>query len=732
MRYLVFLVLTMWMVGCVPTPGTGPVLHGRISVSALKKPAKLKTAMLPADIIANATVSLVDLDNVTAAVGITDASGAFALTVPAPSNGLYQVIATKRVDGVGRLLHLTTLVNYNNGGWTSVTNSAPDVVINPTTTAVVIVGGATGVNQVDWLNKVDRDPDTNEYTVISPTFVSPSLTALDATATQIADFVGTLVDLDVDPLRGVCFVGGVTSADAAALGAATSGVTRVKVTGFGFDPVSERNSVGFQVGRQFYWTQALPGGDEKTLYARVPAIPPVDLSSGATTMQVHVRNGVGVLEANIDAPPTLSLQTPRVVPDTSANLPADAGAPRFAGLAVGPLSGFVNLVWPDQRFGSLSPVFRLWNLTANALANMPPQVANPVAPDVANDPGFFAQTFVRETAASGTTPMQTVSHVVWQGHHTQSGNSAIFHRFALNGVWNVYNGPGGAGASASIATIGGGPGQDCTSPSAVMDGNRMFAIFADRYTAGRYNVKARLWNGTFRNNVADWALNSVPYLITANGTNATTAKFPQTAVSSNGPSGAPYYHAMWLNQNPASPSVADLQYRRGYPNPTATSITWDPITATQLPATFQAGVGDISDLTFTADADGNLLAAWLLNGQLTAKYATAATATSAFGSSTMLPPPLPAGAVESAPRVVAVAPNDFYLISASTTATDPEAAGEIWLRHWNGNAWTGPLRLSNSPGVPSLHPILHWNGTTLSAAWQEGSTMVYELVILPI
>jgi hypothetical protein len=733
MRRLLILTLTLLMVSCMAPPGTGPILHGKISVAALKKPkAGLKTAMLPADIVADATVSLVAADNSTAAVGLTDGTGAFTLTVPAPTNGLYQLIASKRAGGDGRLLHLTTLVNYNNGTWTSVTQSAPDVVINPTTTAVVIVAGALGVNQVDWLNKVTLDGGTNEYTVVSPSLVSPTNTPLAATVDLIGEHVATLVDLDVDPLRGVCFVGTATSDGAAPVGAATSGATLVKVTGFGFDPVSERNSIGFQVGRQFYWTQALPGGNETTLTARMPAIPPVDLASGATTTAVHVRNGVGALEVNIDAAPTMALQTPRAVPDTVASLPDSFGAPRFASMAVGPLSGFVNWTWPDERFNSLSPILRIWNLTSNVLAATPPQVANSTAPDVAADPGFFPQTLVKETAAAGTTPMQIQTSVIWQGKHTQSGNNAIFHRTALNGSWLVYNGPGGPSASASVATIAGGTNQDDIAPAAVMDSARIFVAYGDRYTAGRYNLKVRLWNGTFRNNVPDWALNSLTGFLTANGSNATTVKFPQAAVSANGPGGISFYHALWLNADPTFPSGGSLQYRRGFANAGFTSLSWDPPTSTNQPATFQDGVGDISDLTFTADTAGNLLAVWLLNGQLTAKAVTADTATTAFGNTTMTPPPLPAGAVESSPRVVAVAPNDFYLISASTTANDPEAASEIWLRRCNNNTWTGPVKLSASPGVPSLNPLLHWNGSTLTAGWQEGATMVYELVIMPI
>jgi hypothetical protein len=70
------------------------------------------------------------------------------------------------------------------------------------------------------------------------------------------------------------------------------------------------------------------------------------------------------------------------------------------------------------------------------------------------------------------------------------------------------------------------------------------------------------------------------------------------------------------------------------------------------------------------------------------------------------------------------------LISASTT--EAEAGGEIWLRRWNAGVWTGPVRMSHSPGVPSLNPVLHWNGATLTAGWQEGATMVYTLVIMLI
>jgi hypothetical protein len=40
--------------------------------------------------------------------------------------------------------------------------------------------------------------------------------------------------------------------------------------------------------------------------------------------------------------------------------------------------------------------------------------------------------------------------------------------------------------------------------------------------------------------------------------------------------------------------------------------------------------------------------------------------------------------------------------------------------------------MSHSPGVASSHPVLHWNGSSLTAGWKEGATMVYEVVIMPI
>jgi hypothetical protein len=733
MRWLAALVAGMLVVGCMPLPGTGPVLHGRLSLPVAK--ARLRTAMTPEELVSGATVSLIRPDNSTAAVGLTDANGAFTLTVPAPENGVFRLIAAKRADGDGRLLQLSTLVSYDGTNWTSISDSLPDVIINPTTTAVTLVGDAMTVMPADWLRKVSRDADTNEYTVVDPSFAVPSGTSLDTTVALIAEHVATLADLDVDPLRGVCFIGSAMSDGASPVQAATAGATRIKVTGFGFDPVPERNSVGIQVGRQFYWTPALPGSTDTILYARVPAVPPSDSSSGAMSVPVHVRNGVGALEVNIDAPPSLALQTARAVPDIAAVLP-DPGAPRFASMAVGPLSGYVNWSWPDGRFGSVSPILRIWNLTGNVLANMPPQVANSTAPNYANDPGFFTQALVQEQNGS---PMQIRTHVIWQGRYVLSGLSAIFHRWALNGVWQTYNGAGGPTASTSIPLIGGDNSQDCTSPASLMDGSRIFCAFAERYTTGRYNIKTRVWNGTFRNGLPDWYSNSVPSFLTVNGASATTAKLPQVAMSTNSATSTSMYHVLWHNVDPNSPTTGSLQYRRGTVNNaglasvSASAVVWDPPTATNQPATWQANVGDLSDLTLATDTTGNALAVWLVNGALTYKSIASGLPTSAIaGVTPVAVPALPGGAQEASPRLVAVGTDDFYLISASTTATAAEAAEEIWLRRWHGGQWTGPVRLSNSPGVTSSQPLLHWNGVSLTAGWQEGATMVYELVIMPI
>jgi hypothetical protein len=723
MRRLLALSLCLLLAGCVAPPGTGPVLRGRLVMPK----APLRTAMLPSDLVAEATVSLVAPDKTTVAVGLTDVNGAFTITTPSPANGIYHLIAAKRADGDGRLLQLSTLVHFDGSNWTSITRSAPDVVINPTTTALTIVGDALGVVTVNWLNKVDRHPDTNEYTVVDPTLTSPGGAGLAETVDAVSEHVATLVDLDVDPLRGVCFVGEAYADGPGTTPAATPGITRLKVTGFGFDPVPERNSVGFQVGRQFYWTPALPGSDEKTLFVRVPAIPPSDMTSGAMPVPVHVRNGVGALEANVDAVPMLSMQFPRVIPDTAAKLPADPGAPRMAGIAVGAMSGFVNLVWPDTRYGGISPVLRIWNTASNLLASTPPQVALTVSPDKAADPGYYPQVFVHEVAGTTT---QTTSHVVWQGRDNLSNRNVIFHRTALNGVWQTYSGGGGPGTSFSVAQITSSA-VDSTGPAVLMDDSRMIVAWSEANATGQQNIKFRFWDGIFTNSVPDWNSHSSTYQLTANAASA-DSQLAQVAISRNGPSGAPYYHVLWHTSADASPGV--LQYRRGLPNATATAMFWNPTPVPASPAaTWQAAVGAIDDLTFAADPTGNLLAVWLKNGTVTGKSVPAEAAGSDIGAlPTTTIPPLPAGAVETAPRLQAVGSGDFYLISASTTANDPEAAGEIWLRRWHAGVWTGPVRVSNSPGIPSKYPVLHGGGNMVSAAWQEGGTMVYQLLVLPI
>lgn len=127
------------MPGTLRVTGPGPtaltssvVLQGRVHVPGFRVMA---TA---ADLVDNATVSLIDAGGTTRAAGVTDSVGNFVLhrsTEPfSPATGTYfTLLVSKRIGG-GPVLTMRTTVRKEASGWTSITG--PTIVINLHTTAV--------------------------------------------------------------------------------------------------------------------------------------------------------------------------------------------------------------------------------------------------------------------------------------------------------------------------------------------------------------------------------------------------------------------------------------------------------------------------------------------------------------------------------------------------------------------------------------------------------------------
>jgi hypothetical protein len=136
-----------------PTAGV-PVLRGRVEFPGYQVQAT------SGDIIAGATVSIVDSAGVACMAGVTDGTGAFTLfqsTTPfVPASGAYYTLnVTKRVTtgGVAKLLTLRSVITRGANDWNSI--SGATVLVNVATSAVVKFDeDNTDVGPADLMGKV--------------------------------------------------------------------------------------------------------------------------------------------------------------------------------------------------------------------------------------------------------------------------------------------------------------------------------------------------------------------------------------------------------------------------------------------------------------------------------------------------------------------------------------------------------------------------------------------------
>lgn len=735
MRRLSGLILGLFLFGCMPPNQVSMSLRGRVAFSQRPQPAdkaKFRVAMDASDVIAGATISLIDDAKVTIATGLTDANGAFTLTTGAPpTSGTYQLIAAKRVEGNGRLIHLATTVEFDGSTWRSTVDAGPEVIINPASTAVEIVTNAMGLPRARRLGKVGLDAESNEYIALDPAlFDGTAQEALLTLTEDVIYHVYDLVDFDIDPLRGVCFVERVVTVEGDKT-AGSVGLSRIKITGFGFDPVPERNSIGFQIGTQTIWTPALPGSSTQVLYARVPDLPhPTDGPVVKLNVPVHVRNGVGTLELNAGTPATFNVYFPRRITDPAIKLP-DPTTPLTPGslsVASGNLTGYINLAWRDLRQAAndlyFSPVVRIWDLTANSLASLAPIASDPVLPQRANDPAEMPHVVVHENNDNG---MKIMTHLIWQGVNAITNRRAIFHRTADNGVWMANTSPAPGGADA-IPTVGGGSTQHAQEPSVAAHGQGLFVAYTQETAGNRNNTHARLWLGGYANGVPDWSSANAtsPALLTNTSASGPSARSPQVAVGAQ-VEGAGPYHVAWFSHAVETPANGDLLYRQGRANVgSTTTLQWSPGTTPMQPAAVMvSGISGFQALTMAADNTNRLVAVWSDSTGLHSKRFEGTLPTNLMQSTGKVDlPPLPGNAAETAPKLVAVGNDDFYLISASTPDGPLGVAGEIWLRRYKANVWSAPIKVHHSPGIPSEQPTLTWNGGNLTAAWLENRTPV--------
>jgi formylglycine-generating enzyme required for sulfatase activity len=186
-----------------PTLQTLPV--GRISGKAHFPKSWLQAA--PGEVVSFATVSLIDpLDGKTLSGGRTDSAGNFSLapdgSLSLPLDGYYYLEVSKRLNGAAigsSVVSMRTVLKWTASGWASITNAsggAGDIVVNPTTTAVVLLDHEdVTIGFSSLIGKVSGAPG---YTSVA-TIGSHAPAAIAARATEVSNLLAS----DQDPLGGL-------------------------------------------------------------------------------------------------------------------------------------------------------------------------------------------------------------------------------------------------------------------------------------------------------------------------------------------------------------------------------------------------------------------------------------------------------------------------------------------------------------------------------------------------
>lgn len=199
------------LVACTPTALNRPPALSTAD-SSVVSPFRLsgtvsfperQTLSTGAAVIDRATVTLYDAANQAAAVGQTNAAGAFSLdpgSAFSPTTGSTYVLDCYKplsVNGLGAdVARLRTVVSWTGNGWNSV--SGPTIVINALTTAVCVIQGlqATTVQPQDLIGTVNGGTVTSKVSAIADQW--------SAVSTLVTD----LLAKDQDPVARLDFAGG--------------------------------------------------------------------------------------------------------------------------------------------------------------------------------------------------------------------------------------------------------------------------------------------------------------------------------------------------------------------------------------------------------------------------------------------------------------------------------------------------------------------------------------------
>jgi hypothetical protein len=745
------------LVGCtgpgVPATTTPKPLIGQLQVPA--EPG-FKTAMAAADLMSNATVSLVGFTGSTTLASVTtDAQGHF--TIPAPAvapNTAFYAVASKRPSPLAQRLNLRTLVLWDGADWQSVSrlNTANVHVINPTTTAVTLMHAATPAKAVlpaEILGVVGANGGLYDQVAL---WAGGADAPASATTTQFAShMVASLLPNDRDPLSALSMITSVTALGRATTEAATVGETDVAIDGYGFDPQPDQNVVTFSAGGRTVLATPLGTSTATQLRVRVPDyLPPATTGSPATTT-ILVYNRAGAKSFPVAGWTGLVVHGPQVVTDTAAVIPDVLTAPTLTnGLATGTYDATTKrtyAAWVDQRYfgsntGRDTVMIRSWTDAAGF------DTAQRVSTDVGDAaPGHLEEENARKPVVVAD-EVNGRAHVLWEGHPWMvAGRSlGIFHRIYMPGAtppWSTGT-SNVAGDSRNVAEAS--PGAAATNyrhPAAAMDGAKVLVAYKQD-GAPDGEIMLRQWNGTSMaaGNLgrADWG-NGTAQTPTNLSSSLFDSGFPNVAVG--GPGGGWPYHIIWFDKTSTGNTAVNnglIRYARAQDAAGTLTIQPAPVATTGAPSSLVLSDGsrpvDNSRPAIAADAAGNVLAVWRESDGLYWRHLTYNGAAPAADGTVAQVPGSAATAshgVEGNPTLVQGANADeFYLVSA-TIGTLPVGDGmELWVRRYAAGTWTTSRSLRPSAAISSELPWLIPRSGDLSLLWFEGRKLLHLPLIWPL
>lgn len=746
------------LAGCsgpgVPAVSVPKPLVGQVQVP--ERPG-FKTAMTAAELVANATVSLVAFNGASTLASVTtDNQGHF--TIPAPAvaaNTAFYAVASKRPTPLGQRLNLRTLVLWDGAAWQSVTrlNSANAHVINPTTTAVTLLQAATpavATQPAEVLGTVAANGGA--YDQVALWAVAGADAPASTTAGQFAGHIVTnLLPADKDPLSALVMVTGATALGRPGVAEATGGETDVAINGYGFDAQPDQNVVTFSAGGRTVLATPLATSTATQLRVRVPDYLAAGTTGQPVTTTILVYNHAGAASTPVAGWTGLVVQGPQVVTDTAALIPDLLSAPLLTnGLATGaydPVTKRTYATWVDQRYygsngGRDSVVIRSWtdaagfDTTQRVSTDFGDGTLGHVDQEAARRPVVVAD------AAAGR------AHVFWEGKPfpTSARSAGIFHRIfvpgpGVNGSTGSSNPTGDARNIADVGLDAANTG--CRYPAAAMDGAKVLTVYK-RDGAPDGEIMIREWNGTSMaaGNLGrpDWG-NGTSQVPTNLSSSKYDSNFPNVAVG--GPGGGWRYHVVWLDKTTASNTSSGnslIRYARARDAAGSLVVDPTPVATTAPPSSLLLSDGtravDNSRPAVAADNTGNVLAVWRESDGLYWRHLTynAATAT-ADGAVAQVPNSALTAShgLEGNPSLVAGPSTDeFYLVTA-TTDTLPVGDGmELWVRRYASGTWTTARILRPSAAISSELPWVFPRGSDLALLWFEGRKLLHLPLIWPL